>query len=192
MHSAIMEFQYNSINRAGHSIMEEVSKEGFDPTEYIRFYNLRNYDRINSSGVMAEAEQRSGVDYESARRDHDNYVDSVGERAQEGQAYRQDYQSSSQNQSYYQESSHNEGYYQESSQNQGYYQESLQGENYQRYQQAASQIQGRGGLGDGRWDSVSECYMLGGEDIRNVPWENGNIPEIDAFVSEELYVHSKV
>ena len=139
--------------------MEEIEKGGFDPTEYIRFYNLRNYDRINSSGVMAEAEQRSGVDYELARREHDDYLDPTGQRAQQGQ---------------------------------GYYQESSQGENYQRYQQAASEIQSRGGLSDGRWDSVSECYMLGGEDIRNVPWENGNIPEIDAFVSEELYVHSKV
>ena len=34
--------------------------------------------------------------------------------------------------------------------------------------------------------------MLGGEDIRNVPWEGGQMDEIDAFVSEELYVHSKV
>ena len=40
---AIMEYQYNSINRGGHSIMEMVAKEGYDPTEYIRFYNLRNY-----------------------------------------------------------------------------------------------------------------------------------------------------
>lgn len=44
---AIMEFQYNSINRGGHSIMEMVAKEGFDPTEYIRFYNLRNYGEYN-------------------------------------------------------------------------------------------------------------------------------------------------
>ena len=34
--------------------------------------------------------------------------------------------------------------------------------------------------------------MLGGEDIRKVPWEQGNVPEIDAFVTEELYIHSKV
>lgn len=36
-----------------------------------------------------------------------------------------------------------------------------------------------------------QCYMLGGEDIRNVPWEGGAMDEIDAFVSEELYIHSK-
>lgn len=34
--------------------------------------------------------------------------------------------------------------------------------------------------------------MLNGTDIRNVPWEGGAMDEIDAFVSEELYIHSKV
>lgn len=33
---AIMEFQYNSINRGGHSIMEAVAEEGHNPLEYIR------------------------------------------------------------------------------------------------------------------------------------------------------------
>ena len=45
---AIMEYQYNSINRGGHSIMESVAKEGYDPTEYIRFYNLRNYGKSSA------------------------------------------------------------------------------------------------------------------------------------------------
>lgn len=34
--------------------------------------------------------------------------------------------------------------------------------------------------------------MLNGTDIRNVPWTDGDYSEIDAFVSEELYIHSKV
>jgi hypothetical protein len=34
--------------------------------------------------------------------------------------------------------------------------------------------------------------MLNGPDIRTVPWEGGAMDEIDAFVSEELYIHSKV
>lgn len=36
------------------------------------------------------------------------------------------------------------------------------------------------------WDSVASCYMLNGEDIRNVPWDGDAQSEIDAFVSEEL------
>ena len=153
---AIMEFQYNSINRGGHSIMEAIGAEGFDPTEYIRFYNLRNYDRVNVSASMREAEDASGVDYEHARREHDERVDSAGYHAQQGAG----------------SSGGPTG-----------------AENYQR---AAQRLAPRRGLGSGRWDSVSECYMLGGLDIREVPWENGNVAEIDAFVSEELYVHSKV
>ena len=156
---AIMQYQYNSISRGGYSIMEMVAKEGYDPTEYIRFYNLRNYDRINSSASMREAEQKSGVDYEDARREHDDMVDPAGFRAQGGVGDGKSFST---------------------------------GNNYQRYQQAASRISDRKGLGSGRWDSVSECYMLGGQDIREVPWEDGDLPEMDAFVSEELYIHTKV
>lgn len=34
--------------------------------------------------------------------------------------------------------------------------------------------------------------MDGGEDIRNVPWHGDEESEMNAFVSEELYIHSKV
>lgn len=108
---------------------------------------------------MQRAELDSGVDYETARREHDDMVDPAGYRAQGGS---------------------------------GYAGESASHDNYQKYQQAASHIPAESGLGNGRWDSVAECYMLGGTDIRDVPWEDGSISEMDAFVSEELYVHSKV
>lgn len=185
---AIMEFQYNSINRGhGHSIYEEIQNAGFNPLDYIRFYNLRNYDRINASGVMRDAEQRSGVSYEQAREGYDasneatrgDYEGARGfESDRDYQAYRppptaeygvyeMDGSSSGQG-SYHQ----NQGYGQDSgygSQHQRYgqnegdarpqYQErpdESKRDDYNRYQQAASQIGGRQGLGDGRWDSVSE------------------------------------
>lgn len=156
---AIMEFQYNSICRGGNSIMEMIQKEGVNPMDYIRFYNLRNYDRINDSASMRNVEQRSGINYEDARRQHDDAV-GAGYGGYGEQASAPRYNPSTQ---------------------------------YQQYQSAA-QSPGLGKrTGAGRWDTVSECYMLGGEDIRNVPWETpGDVDEIDAFVSEELYVHSKV
>ena len=150
---AIMEFQYNSINRGGYSIMECIGNAGYDPTEYIRFYNLRNYDRINAGSTMRDIEQQSGVNYEDARREHDQAVEFAS--TSQGRALGQS-------------------------------------ANYQAYQQAAAQVSYGQGKVSGRWDSVSECYMLGGRDIREVPWENGDLSEMDAFVSEELYVHSKV
>ncbi|KAH8696724.1 hypothetical protein BGW36DRAFT_428716 [Talaromyces proteolyticus] len=149
---AIMEFQYNSINRGGHSIMELIAKEGYNPMDYIRFYNLRNYDRINTNSTMVQAEKASGINYEDARKYHDAAEVGYG----------------------------------------GYGPGAPGGFDttrpYDQYQKAAS---AHPSATSGRWDSVSECYMLGGEDIRKVPWDS-DLPEIDAFVSEELYIHSKV
>ena len=150
---AIMEFQYNSINRGGHSIMESITREGYDPGEYVSFYNLRNYDRINVSGSMRDAEQRSGVDYEDARKQCDEAIELPEEAV--GQQY-------------------------------------PDRANYQQYQQATTSMTRQQGLYTGDWDSVSDCYMLGGRDIRDAPWKAGDCPEIKAFVSEELYIHSKV
>ncbi|KAK5017747.1 hypothetical protein LTR60_001806 [Cryomyces antarcticus] len=161
----IMEFQYNSINRGGHSIMETIAREGVDPMDYIRFYNLRSYDRINSSGTMREAEQRSGVAYDDARQGYDaKFGAEVGASG---------------------------GYASNVSQSQPYGQPSYgaQEGRYEQYQAATQQVGDRHGQ---NWDTVASCYMLGGTDIRNVPWEDGQMAEIDAFVSEELYIHSKL
>lgn len=149
---AIMEFQYHSINRGhGYSIMEQIEKAGFNPADYIRFYNLRNYDRINVGGAMRRAEQQSGVDYETARMQYDDER-GAGYGGQ-GENYGSDNTS------------------------------------YERYERAAQSMTQQ----STRWDTVAECYMLNGQDIRSVPWDGGgDMDEIDAFVSEELYIHSKV
>ncbi|CAI4210752.1 unnamed protein product [Parascedosporium putredinis] len=122
---AIMEFQYFSISRGGHSIIETLKHNGIqDVSRYISFYNLRNYDRVNTSSTMTQAEQRSGVPYEAARKEHDDAV---------GAGYR-----------------HGEG---------------TRGQaQYNQYQQAAAKVP------DPTWDTK----------------------EIDAFVSEQLYIHSKL
>lgn len=146
---AIMEFQYRSICRDNKlSIMEQIAKSGVNPLEYIRFYNLRNYDRINASRTMDRVQQESGVPYEDAAAAYD---DRFG-------------------------GGHGPGTH-------GY--GNPQPDAYPRYQQKAPG-------GSSEWDSVSRCVMLDGADIRNVPWEGEPDREMDAFVSEELYVHSKL
>lgn len=148
---AIMEFQYNSINRGGHSIMEALRQEGVDdPSRYLSFYNLRNFDRINVSSTLGEAERESGVSYEAARREFDNRVERGGDGYEPyGDLGRGDSQ-------------------------------------YRRYQEAAAQTE------DKSWDSVAACYMAAGPDLQSVPWTGTPESEMDAFVSEELYIHSKV
>ncbi|KAL1619800.1 hypothetical protein SLS54_006396 [Diplodia seriata] len=157
---AIMEFQYKSINRGhGKSIYETIAAEGINPLEYLRFYNLRNYDRLNLSGTLENAEENAGVSYEEARDEHDRQY---GGR--------------------YQERDGSEDGYPRGEDEEGHYRD---------YQRGARDLSRDRGLGSGRWDSVAECYMLGGEDIRNVPWSGSN-DEIDAFITEELYIHSKL
>lgn len=146
---AIMEFQYKSISQGGYSILETLQKEGVeDVGRYIRFYNLRSYDRINVSSTMKEAEKQSGVSYEDARKERDDALGSgyapYGEQQSQGQGQ------------------------------------------YERYQQAAAQ------LDDSTWDSVSACYMNVGPDLRSVPWKGDPEAEISAFVTEQLYVHTKL
>jgi phospholipase D1/2 len=152
---AIMEFQYFSINRGGNSIMELIAQAGFNPLDYIRFYNLRNYDRINAGRTMSQVEQQSGISYEDARKQHDDLVGAGYAGQGEGTGI------------------HPGG----------------QAPQYHQYQAAAQPYPKTAG---GRWDSVAECYMLGGEDILTVPWDGTPESELDAFVSEELYIHSKV
>lgn len=141
----IMEFQYNSINRGGHSILELIANEGYNPMDYIRFYNLRNYDRINNNGPVGAAELESTTTSSPG-----GYGPGASRSAFDPSAP------------------------------------------YQKPQNVASQAAGAKPSSPGRWDSVSECYMLNGEDIRKVPWEGPSEAEIDAFVTEQLYVHSKV
>lgn len=181
---AIMEFQYNSINRGGHSIYEEIAKAGFNPMDYIRFYNLRSYDRINASKIMQEAEQRSGVSYGQASEGYD----AAQEGSRDFQAYRPP---PTAEYGVYEMDGGGRPPQQAYEMDAGVPNDGRQSD-YNRYQQEAQKLGGRQGLGDGRWDSVAECYMLNGEDIRQVPWEGGAVDELDAFVSEELYIHTKL
>ncbi|KAF1849313.1 phospholipase D/nuclease [Cucurbitaria berberidis CBS 394.84] len=182
---AIMEFQYDSINRGGHSIYEEIARAGVNPMDYIRFYNLRSYDRINGSKVMREAEERSGVSYTQAQEGYD----ATHDNARDYQAYRPP---PTAEYGVYELDGSSGGAPAQNQQYDAGPQSQGNPNDYDRYQHEAAKIGGRQGLGDGRWDTVSECYMLGGEDIRNVPWEGGAMDEMDAFVSEELYIHSKL
>jgi len=135
--------------------MEEIGHAGVNPTDYIRFYNLRNYDRINYNPHVQQIEKETGVDYESARRKADEMVDSAGYESQDG-VFRNTAPATA--------------------------------EQFQRYQKTASQELRH----DNQWDSVADCYMLGGKDIRDVPWEGSPETEMNAFVSEELYIHTKL
>ncbi|EGN97561.1 hypothetical protein SERLA73DRAFT_169861 [Serpula lacrymans var. lacrymans S7.3] len=65
----IMAAQYRTMNRGGHSIYEEIRKDGYEPSEYIRFFHLRSYDRLNAplETLISKMEQNSGVTFHEAQ-----------------------------------------------------------------------------------------------------------------------------
>ncbi|KAG6884869.1 hypothetical protein C0992_005680 [Termitomyces sp. T32_za158] len=65
----IMAAQYRSINRGGGSIYEKLREKGIEPLDYIRFYHLRAYDRINApwESFISKMEQNSGVKFHEAQ-----------------------------------------------------------------------------------------------------------------------------
>jgi phospholipase D1/2 len=119
---------------------------------YVHFYNLRTYDRLNGGEALRRKEEDIGTSYAKAGADHDDIVDSFGtaHAAFEGAEPTPDHEA------------------------------------YNKYQAAMS-----GHAGE-TWDTVSSCYMKDGADIRTVPWTGDPNQELEAFVSEQLYVHSKV
>ncbi|KND93239.1 Phospholipase D1 [Tolypocladium ophioglossoides CBS 100239] len=145
---AIMQFQYCSISRGGHSIIEKLREAGVeDPRKYIGFYNLRNFDRINTSKTMQATEERAGRTYEEARKEHDDAVGAENSPEGEGGGSR---------------------------------------EKYEIYQREAAKVE------DKTLDTISPVYMDGDHRIANLHWDSDPEDEIQAFVSEELYVHSKI
>ncbi|KAH6676249.1 hypothetical protein B0J14DRAFT_585147 [Halenospora varia] len=65
---AIMDYQYKSICRGEHSIFEQIRAQGVDPTQYIFFFNLRSYDRLNVTPALKKQEEESGVKYQDVQR----------------------------------------------------------------------------------------------------------------------------
>ncbi|KAI1436321.1 hypothetical protein GGR50DRAFT_651645 [Xylaria sp. CBS 124048] len=211
---AIMEYQYKSINRGGHSIIESLQQNGVDDwRRYIGFYNLRNYDRINISSTMRQAEDRSGVRYDDARREYESargwggrgeYDDEAEDRGEYDYDYEErrerrghrDYDDYEDRREYSGERDYDEyddrrerrrrDEYDDEDYEEPGERRSHRHQKYEEYQSAASAVPDR------TWDTVSACYMDGGPDIRTVPWDGDAESELNAFVSEELYVHTKV
>jgi phospholipase D1/2 len=65
---AIMDYQYKSICRGEHSIKERIKAQGVNPDEHIFVFNLRSYDRLNTTPAMKKQEEKSGVKYQDVQR----------------------------------------------------------------------------------------------------------------------------
>ncbi|KAG8871679.1 hypothetical protein FRC20_010301 [Serendipita sp. 405] len=65
----ILGAQWRTINRGGDSIMEKIREAGYNPEDYIRWYHLRAYDRINGPyhTFIKEMEEKTGITFHQAQ-----------------------------------------------------------------------------------------------------------------------------
>ncbi|KAK4463950.1 putative phospholipase D1 [Cladorrhinum samala] len=184
---AIMDYQYKSICRGEHSIFEQIRKEGVDPTQYIFFFNLRSYDRLNRSTAIKEQEKDSGVKYQELQRaeaeevmgegihgtiDEEGGRDRhMGRRRDQGDQRRT---TKGEIQENVDEGQRPDG--------------QLEREDAKRKFEAARKD-------DSHVDapvSVSHYAMAGQGRLPEVPWDGDEEDEINHWIQEELYVHAKV
>jgi phospholipase D1/2 len=169
---AIMDYQYKSILRGEHSIYERIKAQGVDPTKYIFFFNLRSYDRLNTTPGIKAQEKKSGISY----KDYQN------KQAQEIMAT--DTQKD------------NEG--SKTADDSGDLEEEKEVDERRRFEDQKDSV----GLGADEKttgqerktaSSIAHCAMLGPSVVSNETWvDDAEDLERMNIVQEELYIHAKV
>ena len=159
----IMDYQYKSICRGEHSIFGQLKKEGIDPNQYLFFFNLRCYDRLNRSTTAKQREKASGMSYRDAQTAHDEQV--MGEASIPRQP------------------------------------QPVAGAPYSTTTSAADPTTIRkastsSSLADTSRVSgaatVAHHAMAGQPPISSEPWEGDAEDEVNHWIQEELYIHSKL
>ncbi|PWN96045.1 phospholipase D/nuclease [Tilletiopsis washingtonensis] len=174
----IMNFQYKSISRGPHSIMEVVRAAGYDPAEYISFYNLRSFDRLPLASAR-QAEENSGISYHAAQVAAARVY--LGEEGAAKQRIAIKVPATP------------ESMLDKDGKTKTVAVEEV---DMPASIEEAEDIIRRYGEGvpeeslDVR-DSVASCFLHGQPDLREEPWNGTEEEEKRAFVTEECYVHSK-
>lgn len=163
---AIMDYQYKSICRGENSIFGKIKAKGVDPTEYIFFFNLRSYDRLNKTPALAEAEKKSGISYQKVQRAEAEIVMSEGVHGLE----------------------------EEMSRHEKHHKKEEVEESIKAAMEAKAKFE-EAKPNDGVETSatVSQYAMAGQGDLADEKWdENNPESEVQNWIQEELYIHDKL
>lgn len=160
--------------RGDHSIAGRLAAQGIDASQYIFYFNLRSYDRLNTTAKIREQEEKSGVSYQELQQE--NAEELMGEAgATDGRGY--DDSSS--------ESDIEEGHGQ-------YQKEQLHDKKAKWEAQKEKNIhQKKGDVPDSQ-DTVAKDAMEGQKKVSQEEWDGNDEQERDNYVTEQLYIHAKV
>jgi len=168
-----MDYQYKSINRGEHSIYGQCKAQGVDASQYIFVFNLRSYDRLNTTAAMKKQEERSGVKYQDVQRAEAEEIMGSGIHGAEDGG-----------------SSSEEGF---DSDDEG----DVEKEQKVDLKRKFEAQRGEAGFNDGdivSRDSIADNALLSGRKVSDEPWHEDSMPNLEKenFVQEELYIHAKL
>jgi len=166
---AIMDYQYKSICRGEHSIMSRIEAEGVDPKNHIFVFNLRSYDRLNKTQAIKKQEEASGVKYQDVQRAEAEEV--MGE----GIHGTQDVEG---------ERDKHMGTREENKQKDGKVERI---EAKQKFEEAKEE-----GQKTTTSYTVAHHAMAGQGKLSDENWEGEAKDEVENWIQEELYIHSKI
>jgi phospholipase D1/2 len=179
-----MHYQYISICRGPDSIVEKLKASGINPDDYIRFYSLRSYDRINRSKLEEVLVQAAGYS-SSTQQQLTNAGGEEGDRASiVHHAGDQDFARDTPGEFNVEEEVE--------------YGRVPDDEEVERFRSGQDEEEDEGIAAD----SIAKDAMLDG-DIDNEPWVNdtkeeqprdaeAEREEASDYVTEELYIHAKL
>lgn len=170
---AIMDYQYKSICRGEHSIFEQIRKEGVDPTKHVFLFNLRAYDRLNKTPAVKQQEEQAGVRYQDVQRaEAEEIMGNAIHGAADDEEGRDEHM--------------------------GTLDEQRSGASEQATEQA---IDAKRRFEEARRQkehktessySVAHHAMAGPGKLSDEPWEGDPKDEVENWIQEELYIHSKL
>lgn len=166
---AIMDYQYKSICRGEHSIFGQIRAQGIDPTKYIFFFNLRSYDRLNTTPQIKKQEEESGVKYQDIQRAEAEEI--MGEGIH--------------------------GYNKIDGEEDGHKRKNSSDSTREGIEERAAAKKRFDAAAGGTKqsvsaDSVAGCAMLNQPKITDATWDGPLDSEIENWIQEELYVHGKL
>ncbi|CZT42378.1 related to phospholipase D [Rhynchosporium secalis] len=173
---AIMDYQYKSICRGDHSIFEQIKAQGFDPTQYIYFFNLRSYDRLNVTPSVKKQEEESGVKYQDVQRAEAKEIMDSSVHGSKDQDEGGDRHMGVRNALDPRDDSGDE--------------DAEAKTDAKRKFEAKSNASGEDGKTK-TTDSVAKNAMIDQPNLVDEKWEGSLEGEVDNWIQEELYIHGK-
>ena len=170
---AIMDYQYKSICRGEHSIFGQIKAQGVDPTQYIFFFNLRSYDRLNVTPAVKKQEEDSGVKYQDVQRAEAQEIMDSGIHGSKDQDEGADTHMGKKGLVDPRDDSGDEALEKKTDAKRKF---EAAGDNNQPIST----------------DSVAKNAMLDTPSLVHEKWEGGLDTEVENWIQEELYIHAKV